>query len=476
MKYFVSSGLFLLLGYALYVNAATHPHEPTKPGPPTHPRQATESGQLTEPLPSANLVKPMLPSVVKKLSVANVWSGHPVGFELKHYNGRQYVGYYDANRHMTIAVRDGDSDVWEYQSLPSKVGWDSHNYVTFALDREGHLHVVGNLHVTPLIYYRTTTAGDISTLAPVDKMVGNRETEMTYPRFFNDANGRLVFSYRDGRSGSGSEVFNVYNETSRSWTRLLDTPLFDGQGVMNAYARGPVLGPDNRWHVTWVWRDTPDAATNHDLSYARSSDLINWETVAGEPLTLPLRLDTPGLIVDPVPIHGGILNGSTHIGYDLQNRVTITYHKFDKEGATQVYIARAEAGEWKIYQLTQWTHRWDIEGRGTIPVEVNATALAKDDALGLFITLDNKVHGKSAWVLAPETLRPEYQLNDAALPGSLPPELFQPQRAGMQVRTKAVRLNGQIHLLRWETLPSNRDKAHTGEAPAPYPMELLVLE
>jgi len=59
---------------------------------------------------------------------------------------------------------------------------------------------------------------------------------------------------------------------------------------MNAYCSRPALGPDGRFHMTWVWRDTPDCATNHDLSYARSADLVHWETGGGEPLKLPLGL------------------------------------------------------------------------------------------------------------------------------------------------------------------------------------------
>ncbi len=43
--------------------------------------------------------------------------------------------------------------------------------------------------------------------------------------------------------------------------------------------QGPVRGPDGLFHVVWVWRDTPDRATNHHLSYARSRDLQRWETL-----------------------------------------------------------------------------------------------------------------------------------------------------------------------------------------------------
>ncbi|MBT7066783.1 MAG: hypothetical protein HN919_10805 [Verrucomicrobia bacterium] len=39
---------------------------------------------------------------------------------------------------MTVASRPLDSKKWTYQGLPSKVGWDSHNYITMAMDDDGY--------------------------------------------------------------------------------------------------------------------------------------------------------------------------------------------------------------------------------------------------------------------------------------------------------------------------------------------------
>ncbi len=38
-------------------------------------------------------------------------------------------------------------------------------------------------------------------------------------------------------------------------------------------SHNPHLWHDNWYHVWWVWRDTPDCSTNHDLSYMKSPDL-----------------------------------------------------------------------------------------------------------------------------------------------------------------------------------------------------------
>ena len=99
-----------------------------------------------------------------------------------------------------------------------------------------------------------------------DRMTGERETRCTYPVFFTNAAGDLMFRYRDGSSGDGSDLYNIYDPATRTWRRVLDTPVLDGEGRRNAYAIEPTLGPDGRLHLVWMWRDTPDCATKNNLS------------------------------------------------------------------------------------------------------------------------------------------------------------------------------------------------------------------
>ena len=82
----------------------------------------------------------------------------------------------------------------------------------------------------------------------------------------------------------------IYDVENGRWSRFVDAPYFEGEGKRNAYPRGPSRGPDGYFHFVWVWRDTPDCATNHDVSYARSADLVHWEAADGTPLALPMTL------------------------------------------------------------------------------------------------------------------------------------------------------------------------------------------
>jgi hypothetical protein len=99
-----------------------------------------------------SLTPPMLPvvaeevapwKIIERSDIAPVWSGHPVGFALLTTEDLQYVGFYDADRNMVIASRQPGETSWKFQVLPTKIGWDSHNYITMTLDEVGQLHVAG---------------------------------------------------------------------------------------------------------------------------------------------------------------------------------------------------------------------------------------------------------------------------------------------------------------------------------------------
>ena len=280
---------------------------------------------------SAETIKQPPFVIEESLEIGEVPSGFPVGFSLLTAGTRQYVGYYDKDHRMTIASRRVDSDKWQYQILDSKVGWDTHNYITMAIDRDGHLHVSGNMHCVKLIYFRTDKPGDITTLKRY-AMTGKAEDRATYPVFLTDLQGELVFNYRDGGSGNGRRIYNKYNRETRNWSRLLNKPLLDGEGKRNAYPMRPVRGPNGWFHIVWVWRDTPDCATNSYLSYAKSRDLIGWESALGEKVELPMTLGNKSLCVDPIESGGGIINGCQRLIFDADDRPVITYHKSDANG------------------------------------------------------------------------------------------------------------------------------------------------
>jgi hypothetical protein len=309
--------------------------------------------------------------VVAREAIDRVWSGHSVRSALLVTQDRIYIGYYDAGRQLTVAMRPVTGGGWTYQKLDTWNGWDTHNYIAMAQDGSGRLHVAANMHASPMTMFRSDPSGDVRTLKRASVLVDpNLERSATYPVFLHDQTGRLIFKYRDGRSGDGDEIYDVFDAAAGTWSRLTGEPLTDGEGRRNAYFMGPVLGPDQRFHIAWVWRESPMAETNHDLSYAQSPDLVHWFHADGTPFKLPIRLKDAE-IVDPVPVNGGMINNNTVIGFDDHGRPMITYHKFDAAGDTEIYVARFEDKGWHIAQVSQWKgYRWDFRGGGSLASEL----------------------------------------------------------------------------------------------------------
>jgi hypothetical protein len=431
------------------------------------------------------------PVVIEKIAIDHVWAGHPVGFFLMTKGDKQYIAYYNAKRRMVAGMRSLSEKKFTLATIQSKLdrpaktgedasstilGWDSHNSVTMAMDREGYIHLAGNMHCNRLTYFRTMKPYDVTSFEQIDSMVGENENSCTYPKFIETPTGDLAFHYRIGGSGNGNEIYNVYDTKTKTWRRLQDKPLTDGRGQMNAYMIGPSKGPDGYYHASWVWRDTPDCSTNHDLSYARSKDLINWETVNHEPIQLPITIDTPGVIVDPVPVQGGIINGTGRFGFDADGRAVLTYHKFDENGKTQLYTARYEEGSWKIRQLTDWDFRWYFSGSGSIGgSQVRVGTVEVVDAHTLKLDYWNKKYGSGCMLLDNTSFD---IVGKVIKPKECPETLAKVQSdfEGMGVRWQndsgdSIAADVQ-YKLRWETLGANRD--HPREGPLPDPSELVL--
>ena len=427
-------------------------------------------------------------SVEQVIPIDKVWAGHPVGFCLLTNENRQYIAYYNAERNMVVGQRNLNDEKFTLFVIPptsrektggtsTVLGWDSHNSVILGIDKDGYIHLAGNMHVHPLTYFKSSKPRDISTLVQEMKMVGTNEKRCTYPHFMNTREGELLFHYRDGASGSGNEIYNIYSCETKQWKRLLDTPLTDGQGLMNAYQTQPTLMADNWYHVYWVWRDTPDCSTNHDLSYMKSPDLKNWFNAFGEPVKLPVTIETKSVIVDPIPVKGGIINLAASLCFDDDDKPLMAYHKYDPSGFLQFYVARLSGNKWEIKKLTNWDYRWEFSGGGSINTEVR---------LGNFKNRGKGFYELEYWHIKYGSgtflLNEKMEICGKILKPGSPAEISKTEGTfpGLQVRISndlgASRDKNTRYLLKWETLPANRDRAWPEPWPEPSQLYLYKLK
>jgi hypothetical protein len=425
---------------------------------------------------------------IRIIPVAKACAAFPVGFAFLNHGNRQFVAFYDEQRRLIVGTREITSRDFTFfhpkgRWLPSRnrsssqTDFDSHNYLTMAVDCEEYLHLSGNMHGDPLVYFRSTRPLDITALVAVEAMVGNEEEEVTYPLFFNGRGGRFLFRYRSGGSGNGSDFLNIYNPEMKSWSRLLEQPVLGGEGQRNGYARPPMMGPDGRWHLVWMWRDEWDCETNHDLSYARSPDLVHWEDSDGTTVELPITLST-GEIVDPVPVNGGLINMVHEMGFDNAGRPILTYHKYDSNGFSQAYAARLENRRWVIHQLSQWNFRWDFKGGGSVQREVDLSGAKPVGGGHIEVSFSTKMGGSGVWLINEGTMA--VVKSDPARP-MLPDSLSVPchgihpdAEVHAVVAEGDAAPGGRKHVLRWETLPVNRDRP-MGVDVSPTQLEVIEI-
>ncbi len=430
--------------------------------------------------PATGIIDAQNNEILTHTDIGYVPAGFPVNFSLLTHGNRQYVAYYDSIHQITLVSRKLNSKKWDYQKLDSKVGWDSHNYLSLAIDKRGYIHLSGNMHSSPFIYFKSSKPFDIHSMQKLNKMLGKEEDVTTYPEFMINPEGELIFHYRYGRSGSGYEVYNILDAKKQQWNRLLDKPLTDGKKQRNAYMQGPVLGTDGYYHLIWVWRDSPDCSTNHSLSYARSKDLLHWESIRGEKVELPITVDYPELVVDPTPVKGGLINIGIKIGFDSKNNLLIGYHKYDANGNTQLFITRFEGGKWVSRQLTNWDYRWDFKGMGTVVNEILIESPQPSSKPGelIFGFHHNAKYGNGQIVINENTLKP---IATEEFETGFPKEIDKVGSSfpGMLVNTqldKGKSPDGTKYFLRWETLSPNRDQKRVGILPPASMLRLYQLK
>ncbi|MEJ3741945.1 BNR-4 repeat-containing protein [Actinomycetes bacterium KLBMP 9797] len=423
--------------------------------------------------------------VVNQLDIAPVWSVHHTGEPVLLTTGvHQYVAYYDHDLYLTVAHRLLPSTAWSYRKFTDiRSSWqtEAHHAIAMQIDSGNRIHLTAAMHGEALKYYRMTSSHNLSSFARYSSMVGTSETQVTYPKFLKDPAGTLYFTYRSGVSGNGTQLINRFDASMGTWGRLVNR-WFDGAAAdQSAYVEGPTLGPDGHFHVVWVWRNSTDVSTNHHVSYAKSADLVNWTTVSGQPVSLPFTPTTSGVVVDPVGVNGGLMNGFTEVGFDSSNRATVTYIKYDTAGNSQLYSARYQSDTWNIVKGTDWGYRWNLAGTGAIPFDiVPSGGLSPSDQAGTLQLDFTHVHYGVGRLVLDETTLQRVAVQPASVierrwPKSLDePETVNPPRPMSVDWIDDVGAPGG-YVLRWEHGPINGDAAVPQPWPAPTMLRVIRL-
>lgn len=280
----------------------------------------------------------------------------------------QYTAFYDAEGFVMLGKRQQGSIQWELKRTPYKGNVnDAHNCISLMVDGDGYLHLSWDHHNNALRYCRSKAPGSLDVTEKM-RMTSETETSVTYPEFYKLANGNLLFFYRDGRSGQGNLVINRYDLSTKTWTNVHKN-LINGEGQRNAYWQACV-DVKGTIHISWVWRESPDVASNHDMAYARSMDGgVTWQNSKGEAYQLPITAATAEYACR-IPQQSELMN-QTSMYADEQGRPYIaTYWREQDSKIPQYHLVYLDNRGWQVRNLAFRTTPFSLSGAGTkrIPI------------------------------------------------------------------------------------------------------------
>jgi beta-glucanase (GH16 family) len=285
----------------------------------------------------------------------------------------QYVAYYDSAGYVTLGKRRLPSGPWQVQHTQYQGNVkDAHNVISLMADGAGYLHLSFDHHNNPLRYCRSTAPGSLS-MGALEPMTGQQEQKVSYPEFHRYPSGDLLFMYRDGGSGNGNLVLNRYDVKTQKWTRLHDV-LIDGEGQRNAYWQA-CIDPRGILHVSWVWRESPNVASNHDMAYARSLDGgRTWQKSTGEAYPLPITAGTAEYAAR-IPQNSELINQTT-ITTDAAGAPYIaTYWRPQGTEVPQYQLIYLKDKQWRTTRISQRTTPFSLSGVGTKKIPISRPQL-----------------------------------------------------------------------------------------------------
>jgi hypothetical protein len=311
---------------------------------------------------------------LKIIDVDSGWAGNSVNTvvfrknALVTFESIQFISFYNKDGYIVLGKRKLGTTNWELKTTIYKGDIrDAHNSISIMADGDGHLHLAWTQHNGPLNYCKSIEPLSLEMTEKLS-MTGDAENSVTYPEFYKMPNGNLLFFYRDGGSGNGNLVLNRYDYKTARWVQLYKN-LIDGEGKRNAYWQACV-DVKGVIHISWVWRESPDVASNHDICYACSKDEgLTWEKSTGEKYNIPINASTAEYVCN-ISQKSELINQTSMYADENGNPFIATYWRESGDSIPQYHVLYKIKNHWQIQNLGFRTTAFSLSGGGTknIPV------------------------------------------------------------------------------------------------------------
>lgn len=333
------------------------------------------------------------------------------------FNGYQYVTYWTDDEKVAIGRKKLPSGNWEelrldYERTNGIPLSDNHQTISMGIcANDGTIHIAYDHHDVPLQYQKSVSGlatnpedhlwegSSFGAMQDYLEGEGTQVTPVTYPRFISKPNGDLLYECRLGQSGNGDSYLWEYSGTTEEWVSL--GKYIEGSTVsQNAYINGMHYDATGRLHVSWIWRETPDPQTNHDVYYAYSEDdgrtwLNSDGSAAGTTGTSPMELTTASIQVWTVNKNRGLINQEAQVA-DTNGGIHIlqSYMSNDHANSTNFWQYRIDHADLRhIYQDANGNWHSDI----IAPSARNRSDIAIDQYDNLYVVSgDHRVYFAAA--------------------------------------------------------------------------------
>ncbi|MDD2608881.1 MAG: BNR repeat-containing protein [Giesbergeria sp.] len=327
------------------------------------------------------------PFSVNKLALHNLgdaWAGNTINTVIFRHHGIlthhkiQYTAFYVDEHTLRLVQRDLVSDTLKTHDIPGQYNLrDAHNSISLGLDRESHLHISYDHHVTQLRYRRSLKPGDITAWSDELPMTGAHEEKVTYPTFILPRQGYpLTLLYRDGVHNKGTARLKTYDEATQSWADH-PQPILSGAEqkpwTSNAYWNHPAIGSDGSLHLSFVWRTdtlgTEQRINNINIGYACSHDNgLSWQTSRQRSYKLPIT-QVNAETIHPVSPASNLIN-QTSMALDSGNRPHIVFYSDDPDGIPQYQHLWFDGKVWRHQFISQRKLAFSLQGGGTLQIPI----------------------------------------------------------------------------------------------------------
>ncbi|MEO5910988.1 MAG: BNR repeat-containing protein, partial [Pelobium sp.] len=280
-----------------------------------------------------------------------------------------FIAFYNADGFVVLGKRKVNSSEWTIKQTSYKGNIkDAHNIISIMVDGDGFLHIAWDHHNNKLNYAKSVSPCSLELSSPI-QMTGFNEDKVSYPEFYKLNEDKLLFFYRDGGSGNGNLIMNSYDVATKKWTRLQNN-LIDGEGKRNAYWQA-CIDKFGAIHISWVWRESPDVASNHDMAYACSKDGgLTWENSRGDKYQLPITAATAEYALK-IPQNHELINQTSMACDESGNPFIATYWRDDDTEIPQYHLVYHINNEWKSKSLDFRKTPFSLSGSGTKSIPIS---------------------------------------------------------------------------------------------------------